>query len=359
MLEGEGSVPSGDGSAGDATASSATSDLTGGAASTTAGDAGSFASAGGGSAPAAGVDAVGGEDGAPGVAAAPAPSRFRFAGREWDSQEQAENAWKANLGRNWQGRLEAAQRELADREALIGALQSRLVSGGLPGQGAAAVPQAPAGPHGFAEKLVKSGDLEFITGLLQDPDPQMGIQKFTVALADRMEREMNERLEAVRNEEIAPIVRQREFERHMGGAMGVAKNLGSYFPELDAQNYSPEAVEHQQAFVENLKQFPPGFAAQNPEFAMLAAALITRYQNGTPMIAQAPGTSGSPSARAALASEQALAAATGSPIDGTGTPRPRPNGGPETPLDRIRRENAAAPGNFRSPSGKDLGFGPA
>jgi len=316
-----------------------------------------LASAEGGSAPALGVDAVGGE-GAPAPAAVPAPSKFAFAGRQWENQKQAEEAYKASFGRNWQGKVEAAQRELAERDTLIRALQSQL-TGGAQGQGAAQAPQAPAGPHGFAEKFVKSGDLEFITGLLQDSDPQVGVQKFTVALLDRVDREMNERLEQVRSEEIQPILRQRQFEQHMGSAMGAARNLAQPFPELDNENHSPEAEEHQQAFVENLKQFPPEFTASNPEFAMLAAALVTRYQHGTPILAQAPGTSGSPSARAALASEQAYAAATGTPIDGSGTPRPRLDGASETPLDRIRRENAAAPGNFRAPSGKDLGFGPA
>jgi hypothetical protein len=365
MLEGDTSVPSGDGGSGsDANVASGstpdTSTGSGGVSPGGNGGTGSLSSAEGGSAPVLGADGVVGAPTPAEPAAVPAPlSKFRFAGREWDSQEQAENAWKAKLGRNWQGKVEAAERKLAEQETLVRALQSQLTGGAQPGQGTAAGQASSPEPRGFAEKLVKSGDLDFITGLLQDPDPQAGLQKFTVALADRMDREINERLEQVRTEQIEPIVRQREFERTMGSALGVARGLGSQFPELDNSNQSPEAVEHQQAFVETLQQFPRDFVATNPDLAMLATALLTRYQYGIPIVAQAPGTSGSPSARAALASEQAFAAQAGVPIEGTGTPRPRPNGQGETPLDRIRRENAAAPGNFHSPSGKDLGFGPA
>ena len=358
MLEGDTSVPSSGGVSEGAPAPSSPETSTGSVGSGDGG-AGSLASAGDGSAPVLGGDAVGGEV-APAQAAAPAPSRFKFAEREWENAQQAENAHKALQGRSaaFQKKFEAEQQRAAQFESELQVLRRSLGPGGQ-GQGTQQGSQAPDGPHSFAEKFVKSGDLEFITGLLKDPDPEAGIQKFTVALMDRVDREVNERLDRVRSEQIEPIVRQREAERTMGSAMGVAKQLGESFPELDNGNQSAEAVEHQQAFVDNLKQFPPEFVAQNPQFAMLASALVTRYQHGTPMIAQQPGTSGSPSARAALASEQALAAATGIPIDGTGTPRPRQGGAGETPEDRIRRENAAAPGNFRTPSGIDLGFGPA
>ena len=370
MLEGDTSVPSSGGVSEGAPAPSSPETSTGSVGSGDGG-AGSLASAGDGSAPVLGGDAVGGEV-APAQAAAPAPSRFKFAGREWETQKQAEEAYKANFGRNWEGKLTAAQQQLAERDAEIQALRRSLTGGpGGQGQRTAEGQAQSAEPHSFAEKFVKSGDLEFVTGLLNDPDPQQGIQKFTLALVDRIHREMQQEIQSVREQDIQPILRQREFEKHMGGAMGVARGLGETFPELDANNQSAEAVEHQQAFVETLKQFAPDgmpqeerqvmqrAIAQNPELYMLASALLTRHQYGTPMMAQPPGTSGSPSARAALASEQALAAATGIPIDGTGTPRPRQGGAGETPEDRIRRENAAAPGNFRTPSGIDLGFGPA
>lgn len=359
MLDGDsgGSVVGGDASASPETTGASGSDVL------ASGGSGSLASGDGGSAPAAAGDAVGGETG-PAEAAPPAPpSKFLFAGREWQSQKAAEDAYRASFGRNWEGKLKAAQQEIEQRDAELQALRRALSTGGMQGQGAApGVPgQAPAAAdQGFAAKLVKSGDLEFITGLLNDPDPNQGIAKFTVALADRIDREVNERMERFAAENVQPIVRQAAFEKHMGSAMSVAKQLPAMgFPELDENNQSPEAVEHQQAFVENLKQLPPDFVRDNPQMAFLMTALVTRHQYGIPMVATAPGTSGSPSARAALASEQALQAGAGVPVDGTGTPRPKPNGAGETPLDRIRRENAAAPGNFRSPSGRDLGFGPA
>jgi hypothetical protein len=109
----------------------------------------------------------------------------------------------------------------------------------------------------------------------------------------------------------------------------------------------------------NLKEHvPPEILASDPQYHMLAAALVARHQYGTPVFAQAPGTSGSPSARAVAASEQALGQATSVPIGGTGTPRPRPPGSAETDEDRIRRENAAVSIRLQSPTGRDLGFGP-
>jgi hypothetical protein len=363
MLEGDTSVQSGSGSGEGASApSTGAENPTGSLVGSEAGGSGSLASGDGGSAPAVAVDAALDPNAQGGQPSAQQISEFLFANRKWQSQKHAEDFVRTQDGRAREAQRKVAEYEakLAEREQTVQALQ-RALSTGVPGQGqgqgAANGPAAPAGEHSFAEELVKSGDLQFITGLLQDPN--QGVEKFTVALADRMDRAFNERLQRMEAEKIQPFIRQAQFEKEMGSTMGIARQLGQQFPELDNANQSPEAVEHQQAFIETLKQLPPEFVRANPEVAFQMVAAYTRHQYGTPVFAQPPGTSGSPSARAALASEEMLAQAISTPAVGTGTPRPRPAGAPESPEDRIRRENAAVQGNFRSPSGRDLGFGPA
>lgn len=371
MLEGEGSGLSGQGGAGDSgtvqdSPQAPAAGSTGASVAPGSGGAASLASGDGGSAPAVPVDAVA-EGGAPAPAAAAAAAKFRFANRDWDSQAAAEAAYKASFGRNWEGKLAEAQRAIAERDAELQALRSVVArSGQEPGQGPARGPatSAPDASAPFVERLAKDGSLDFLASLLQTgegEDPTLGVKRFTLGLADVISREVESRVSEVQEQHIAPILRRQQFDQHMGKSMGVARALAaSGFPELDDSNESPEAAEHQQAFMANLKQHvPPEMLAADPEYHMLAAALVTRHQQGIPIFAQEPGTSGSPSARAIAASEQALGAAAPNPLGGTGTPRPRPNGAGETPEDRIRRENAAVPGHFRSTSGKDLGFGPA
>jgi hypothetical protein len=288
-----------------------------------------------------------------------------FAGRQWDSQKQAEEAYKSSFGRNWEGKLTEAQQALAQREAEIQALRSALTGGNGREQGPVKAQHAPVQDASapFAERLAQSGNLDFLASLLETKegeDPTMGVKRFTLGMAQIMSQEVQAQVENIRSQHIEPILRQQAFSQHMGSAMGAVRSLAGEFSELDESNQSPEAQEHQQAFVENLKQFPPEFVRENPQFAMLATALVTRYQHGTPVFSQEPGTSGSPSARAVMASEQMLGAAAGSPLSGTSTPRPRPPGSAgETPEDRIRRENAEVPGRFRTQGGIDLGFGPA
>lgn len=288
-----------------------------------------------------------------------------FAGRKWQTQKQAEDAFKANFGRNWEGKLREREQALAQRDAEIQALRAALASGGVQGQGAArgaqqaqaADPDAP-----LAKKLVQTGDLDFLVDLLQTrdgEDPTLGVKRFTAGLADIIDKRIGEAVERDRNEHLQPFLQRTAQERAVASTMGSIRALAQHFPELDEQNASPEAVEHQQAFVENFKRFPPEMHRDQADFVALATALVTRWQHGTPVFAQPPGTSGSPSAAAIAASAQALGQATPDTLSGNGTPRQRQNGRAETAEERIRRENAAAPGRFRSPNGIDLGFGPA
>jgi hypothetical protein len=288
-----------------------------------------------------------------------------FAGRKWQSQKQAEEAWKANLGRNWEPKLRAAEERAAQMEAEVQALRAALTGGGGQGQGAArgAQPTQATDPNApLAKRLVQSGDLDFLVDMLQTrdgEDPSLGVKRFTAGLADIIDKRIGEAVERDRNEHLQPFLQRTAQERAVASTMGSIRALAQHFPELDESNASPEAVEHQQAFVENFKRFPPEMHRDAPDFVALATALVTRWQYGVPVFAQPPGTSGSPSAAAIAASAHALGQATPDTLSGTGTPRQRPNGQPESAEERIRRENAAAPGRFRSPNGVDLGFGPA
>lgn len=368
MLEGEGSVQSGGSGSEDGVKPSSGSDgsSTGSVGLATGGGAASLASGDGGSAPAVPGDAAL-DPAAQAPALTQAQSEFLFGGRKWQSQKQAEDAFRSMFGRVPETQRKAAEMEkvLAERDAELQALRSVVSRPPQPvaqqGQGAVRG-QTPDASAPFAERLARSGDLDFLASLLETKegeDPVTGVKRFTAGLAQTISQEVQAQVDSFREQHIEPMQRQQQFSQHMGHAMGTIRQMSSEFSELDESNQSPEAQEHQQAFVETLKQFPPDFVRENPQLYMLASALITRYQHGTPVFSQAPGTSGSPSALSVMASEQALGAASSNPISGTSTPRPRANGVVETAEDRIRRENAEVPGRFRSVGGIDLGFGPA
>lgn len=250
-------------------------------------------------------------------------------------------------------------------EAEIQALRAALANGGGQGQGAARGPQPNAGPDPnapLANRLAQNGELDFLVDLLntkEGEDPTLGVKRFAAGFAQIMGREIQQAVEADRQQHFGAFQQRQEQQQAVAQTFGAIRSLAQQFPELDENNTSPEAVEHQQAFIEIFQQFPPEMRKANPGLVARACALLTRDMHGTPVFATPPGTSGSPSAAAVMASAQALGQATPDTLSGTGTPRPRPSGQPESAEERIRRENAAVPGEFVSPSGKRLGFGPA
>lgn len=317
------------------------------------GDAGAAQSASGepGLAPGLAVDAAPAAEVTP-----PAPSEFVFGGRRFASQKQAEEFFRSQIGRvpDMQRKTAEQDRQIAELSSTVQALQRALSVGPTaagPEPGTARGVQTPAGPKPFAERLVESGDLQFITQLAEEK----GLGHAIYALADLMGNEINQVREQIRTEEIQPFVRQGQFRELEGRALGAARNLGTEFPEFDNANQAPEAVEAQQEFVSTLKRFPPEFVAAEPEFTMLATALLTRYHHGTPIFAQAPGTSGSPSARAAAAAEAALD--TSGPIDGSSA-RPRPAAPqPRTAEDQFEADIIGADDKLaRNLEGKPLGW---
>jgi hypothetical protein len=238
----------------------------------------------------------------------------------------------------------------AQYESELQALRGLISQARVPGQGQGSVQADPGRSRGFADELAQSGELQLIQKIAEDPE--MGLGHAMYAMAQAFDRRVQGQLEALKAEAIEPIVQRNEKAQAVSKVFGAARQLATAgYPELDDSNHSPEAEEAQAQILEVLKTFPPEFLVQNPDRALRMAVLEYREANGTPVFAQRPGTSGSPSVRAAMAAETPGV----TPLDGVGTPRPRP-GGVETAADRIRRENREVSGELRTPSGRMLGF---
>ena len=351
-----GTVPGGEGTAATAPEStspaadqSQVSDVTGAAQS---------ASDDSGLAPGAAVDAAQAAE-----ITSPAPSEFVFGGRRFASQKQAEDYFRSQTGRvpEMQRKTAEQDRQIAELSSTVQALQRALSVGPQAAghePGSARGVQTPAGPKPFVERF-RDEELPFLMSLLQDPRTgevrPNGTEEFTYSLAEIMGNEMQSLEQRIVEKHLQPLVRQGQFREYETRALGAARNLGHEFPEFDAQNQAPEAIEAQQEFVSTLKEFPPEFVAANPELAMLATALVTRYHHGTPIFAQEPGTSGSPSARAAAAAEAGME--TPGPIDGSSA-RPRPAAPqPRTNEEQFEADIISADDQFaRNLEGKPLGW---
>ncbi len=319
-----------------------------------AGNADGQASVGSGNAPGVGGDAEAGGQTAQATPPAVPASKYRFLDREWNDQAHAEGAIKSQIGRVSSVQHENAELKRqatalqAELEALRGALVSRQIPGA--GQGAPQGRQAPdAAPQSLADTLAKDGTLEFVSKIAQDPELGMGHAMY--AMAQAIEKAMTERDQRI-EERFATSDQRQQTERFVAQGFSAAKRLAAEgFPELDDNNKNPEAVEAQQYILEFLRDIPPDRFAENPGKYLRMAALDYRYSHGTPVFAQAPGSSGSPSSLLAQAAEAATPAAT--PMTGTGVPRP--GNGAESPMDRLRRENREANAKVvRTPAGRPL-----
>ena len=260
------------------------------------------------------------------------------------------------------------QRQNAELTKKIAALESALnlrqagVQVGVQGQGqnVPRAPEARSEPKSFAQELADNRDLQLIAEMAEDP--KIGLAGALYHMADLMDQRHRKDLESVRGEVTerfeAESVRQRQYQG-VAKAFGVVKNLASSsYPELDESNQSEEAIEARDRVMEILtSRFSPEQIASDPEWYIASAAQAVRNTYGTPIFAQAPGSSGSPSVRAAQAAEAQASAAAAAPLDGSGVPRQRANGQSESPADRIRRENRELNARVaRTPSGRPLGF---
>jgi hypothetical protein len=283
-----------------------------------------------------------------------ASSLFRFNGRDWQSQKHAEDAIRAQIGRTpeMQRQNAAFQKQIAELQAQIQTLRHLAPVGPAEGQGQGGPrgQQAPSGPRSLLDDMVASGEMDYIQQIAQDPE--IGIPGAIVTGLQALEKRVESRLEGMFAERVQPFIHQTQMQQGLQQFFGGAKPIIAQFPELDDNNQAPEAVEAREAVLEVLQTLPPEWLAQHPE-AIGMATLWVRQQNGTPVFAQPPGSSGSPSARVAAALEAATAASTSTPIDGSGVPRPAV-GGKESPQDRLRREMKAGSEMVKSESGRVL-----
>jgi hypothetical protein len=295
--------------------------------------------------------------------AAQAAARFRILNREFNDQKHAETVLGSEItrARTTQRELAEAKKQAELYQAEINALRSMAVRppGGAVGQGRSEGQQPSAGPKSFAKELAETGELDVIAKIFSDPE--MGPGHAMYRMAELFDKRQQEQVGQVREEILGQFqqtqVRSQQ-ERAVAKAIGVTKALSADYPELDGNNQSDEAIEAQQGILEIIKALPQGaeWLATDPEEALRYAAERYRRTNGTPMFAQPPGTSGSPSVLAAHAAEKAASAAASVPLDGSGVPRQRPDGQRESYADKIRRENRELSQGTKSPSGRSLGF---
>lgn len=307
------------------------------------------------------------------AAATSAAEKFRFLGREFDDSKKAEEAFGAEINQKratqrenatLKKTLEGLQQEVATLRAFIGP------NGRQPAPGS----NGDQAPIAFADDLAKSGELELFAQIAQDPN--MGPGHMAYAMAQAFDKHYSSKLDAMREEirgELGSRDARGAYEASLARTMTAATKLSSEFPELDPKNESEEAEAAQTAVLEHLQSTPqvevliggrPQMVPQGvlwlknaPADALRWAASEVRRQRGVPVFAHPPGTSGSPSARIAAASERAAAATAGEPIDGNGTPRPRPGGGkPKTLAEEWRQDKETRRREVATPGGRTLGF---
>lgn len=322
MSEFEGSAPS----AGDASTESSTSDAASTVSTGESAVSTESAEAGFAPSPTDSAPALEGQETSP-----QAPGGFVFGGRQFRDQKHAEEYFRSQVGRvpETQRKLAMQEKSLAEMQARMEALQNALVTyqqaGGI-GQGGPGQQAQPATPQGFADELVKSGDLQFISELAEEK----GLAHAIYALADRFDQRIQhtlaDRTEQMIAERLMPIERRAEFTDRMNQNLSSIRQLAQAYPELDENNKSPEAQEAQQEILEIWKSLPQDLQFGNPQRAWRLAVMEYRETHGIPSFAANPGTSGSPSARAALAAEASLGAPT--PLDGSQGARQKPATGP-------------------------------
>jgi hypothetical protein len=275
-------------------------------------------------------------------------AEYVFAGRKYRSQADAEETLRGQSGRvaTQQRENDYLRHELAEMQQQMVALRGLVGPQGA--QGASQQPETQAeAAQSLADELVKSGELQFIQQIAENPE--MGIGHAFYALTQALEKRMEAREANLRESVIQPITMQRDTTQAIDRSLGVTRQLAEFFPELDPSNQSEEAQYAQQEVLEVVKQFPPDMLIKNPEFVLGISALAYREMNGTPTFAQQPGSSGAPSAFAAEAAEASMPGA--APLEGSAVPRP---GGAETAQDRMRRAKQASTPMVRSASGRAL-----
>ena len=342
---------------------------------------GESASAGGGDAPATGGDAQAGEEAVAGETPAPetTSAAFRILNREFRDQKHAEEVLGSEIGakRGLQRQNADLSKQLERLQAQVDDYQTRLRGDGSSPGGQKSKQEATA--ERFSEHLVKSGELDFYNKLAQNPEIGVAgaILEAMKAQEDWQSKHADQRFEALEQQITQGEVR-RSQEATMARAFTATKELIKDFPELDdvGPDASDEAFEERahihQMVMTNLQSTPQAihpvtgqlvpsgvlWLSENPGDAIRWAVEKYRREYGTPVFAKQPGTSESPSAKAAAAAERKAAAASAEPLDGSGVPRQREGDKkPKTLAERWREDSQQLKGQeAQTPSGRRLGF---
>lgn len=352
---------------------------------------GAEASAAGGSAPASGGDAQVVGSGSDGGAPEGSPSgeseaaaAFRILNREFRDQKHAEEVLGSEIGakRGLQRQNADLTKKLQQYEALLENLQGQNLRGnGSGGNVQAPKQEATEEVKSFAEHLAKSGELEYLNKLAQNPEIGVAGAIYEALKAKETwdQQHGNEGLQ----KEISGLKQlfvetegARATEARTARIVTATKKLTAEYPELDdlPPEASDEAHEERQqmwqAIWAQLQSTPPAIDPETgktipngfiwlkaePEKAIRYAVKSFRETYGTPVFAQAPGTSESPSARVAAAAERRSSG--GDALDGSGVPRSKSGDGkPQTLADTWRQDSQKLKGReATTPSGRRLGF---
>lgn len=344
------------------------------------------ASAGGGDAPAAGGDARVGEgavaegevsESAPAVT----PAEFLILNRKFRDQKHAEEVLGSEIGakRGLQRQNAELTKRLERMESQLEDYSTRLRGGGsekpVQAQGQGSNGEA----ESFAEHLAKTGQLDFFNKLAQNPEIGVAGAIFEALKAQEewQGKHQDNRVSQL-EERIVQSDVQRAQEAALARTFTAAKSLTKEFPELDDADPSAPDEAHEereqihQTIIGYLQSTPQAihpktgqpvptgvmWLQEKPDEAIRWAVTKFRSEYGTPVFAQPPGTSESPSAKAAAAAEKKAAAEASEPLDGSGVPRQRRGDNkPRTLADKWREDSTNLKGReATTPSGRKLGF---
>lgn len=228
-----------------------------------------------------------------GTAQAPA-ARFKFGRREWPSQERAEQEFLSTVGR-----LQAAQRRMAEVEADRDALREAMKRGGRDSGETGASGQQQQVAEAI-DKLLDpdSLDWELITGAMKERGPEVGMYLFAQKLSEALGKGFDARLGKV----MEPFKGMHEgSQRAMkasslwdGAVTAVDENGSMYFPELS----DPENLRTAMAIWREITDGMPEEVAMHPRMARMAILEMRAMQAAE--AGAAPASSGSAGAGEAV-----------------------------------------------------------
>ncbi len=279
----------------------------------------------------------------PAAASAEQAQRFKFGRREWPSQERAEQEFLSTVGR-----LQAAQRRMAEVEADRDALREAMKRGGG-GSGEAGASGAQQAVAEAVDKLLDpdSLDWELITGAMKERGPEVGMYLFAQKLSEALGKGFDARIGKV----MEPFKGMHEGSQRAirasqlwDGAVTAVDEAGSmYFPELS----EPQNLQTAMAIWREITDGMPEEVAMHPRMARMAILemrAMLAAEGGGAASSTGSGSAGAGSAVDPGAVAQQAARAAGARARGRGVLPPgrgqQPGqraAAPETEEQRIRR----------------------